>query len=234
MAATEPIRLTPTGGRGRPTFVAAAIVALLVIGLVKPWGGSVPTAGSVAPSSPAGRASGAAGASPVASRVAASLAPHSNTSGPCYYGLAWRLYTTETSDVGPVNTWYGLLPVVADGPADPRIATVHIHSTTIGQLGYCSIHRPGARAALSTQVWRLIPGEAAQPLVLHPAGASASLDPAAGAIYAPPSPGSELVGPAGSVALSGPSSVWTAARYVFAVRLAPAPAALEWFAVDIA
>jgi hypothetical protein len=146
--------------------------------------------------------------------VAASLDPHGNTAGPCYYGLAWRLFTTETSDVGPVNTWYGLLPVAADGPADPRIATVQIHSTTIGQLGYCSIHRPGPSAALATQVWRLIPGEPAQPLILDPAGA-ATLDPTAGAIYAPP------------------SGVWAAARYVFAVRLGPAPTALEWFAVDI-
>jgi hypothetical protein len=232
MPATEPIGLTPTGGRGRPTVVAAAIVALLLIGLVKPWGGGPAPAGQPTPSqanpAPVSTVSSASGAG-----AAASLDPHSNVSGPCYYGLAWRLFTTETSDVGPIHTWYGLLPVAASGPVDPRIATVHIHSTTIGQLGYCSIHRPGSTTALATQVWRLIPGEPAQPQVLDPVVASASLDPAAGAIYAPPSPGSELVGPAGSVALSGPSGMWTAARYVFAVRLAPAPAALEWFAVDI-
>ncbi|HEY7827645.1 MAG TPA: hypothetical protein VIB99_05395 [Candidatus Limnocylindrales bacterium] len=219
MPANEPIRLTPTGGRGRPTIVAGAIVALLLLGLIKPWGGGTPTTGILAPTSPARPV--AIIPSPAATGVAASLDPHGNTTGPCYYGQAWRLFTTETSDVGPIHTWYGLLPVAASGPADPRIRTIRIHSSTIGQLGYCGLSDPVQVRILSTQAWRIGPGGVPQALALDPVrdGAPGGLLPAAdaGAIYTAPD-----------------SATWTPALYVFGVRLATSPASEEWFAVDIA
>jgi len=218
MPADEPIRLTSTGGSGRPVAVAVAVAAVLILGLVKPWGGGgapAPAPSSAAPASSAARPAPRPAATAASAQASASLDRTSNIGGPCYYGLAWRLFTTETSDVGPVHTWYALLPVAASGPADPRIETVHVHSTTVGQLGYCSVHLPGASGVLGTQAWRLIPGQAVQALVLDPAVGTTTVDPAAGAIYAPP------------------AGVWTAARYVFAVRLASNPTVQQWFAVDI-
>ena len=220
MPAEKPIRLTSTGSSGRPMAVVVAVAAVLIVGLVKPWGGGATPDRALSSAAPASSAAlpatlPRATAAAVSAQASAGLDRSSNVSGPCYYGLAWRLFTTETTDVGPVDTWYELLPVAASGPADPRIETIDVHSTTIGQLGYCSVHRPGASGVLGTQAWRLIPGKGAQALVLDPVVGTTAVDPAAGAIYVPP------------------AGVWTAARYVFAVRLASNPAVEEWFAVDI-
>ena len=225
MAGGEPIQLVPGSGSRRPVAVVLLIAATLAVGLLKPWGGagsaSVGSA-SMGRDLPAGATSGAVAALslPPAAPAGASLDPNRSAGGPCSYGLAWRLFTAEASDLGPVHTWYGLVPVQASGPTDPRIKVVLIHSTTIGQLGYCSLTIPGSTRVVGTQAWRLVPGAGAQALALEPVSSAGSVNPASGAIYAPPSPG-----------ISG---VWTPAEYVFALRFATNPATEAWFAVDIA
>lgn len=146
MPGGEPVRLLPGGGTGRPLAVAGLIAAIIGLGLLKPWGSgpaaspaerSVPASpaadGQVSPATPDG-----AGL-PFTTHAGGSPDPSDDTSGPCYYGRAWRLFTTEPSDVGIIRTWYGLAPVEADGPTDSRINAIVIHSDTIDQLGYCSV-----------------------------------------------------------------------------------------------
>jgi hypothetical protein len=214
VTAPNAVRLAPAGGNGRPLTVAALVIAVVVIGLLKPWGG-----GPAASTTPiiAARASAFPGLQPSAAAVTASSpAAAGANGGPCSWGMAWRLFTAESSDIGPVRTWYGLQPLEASGPTDPRIEILRIHSASIGQLGYCSVTWPGPTHILGTQAWRLVPGGPAQPVLLAPALGTAPSDPDAGVIYEPPS--------------AGP---WPAATYVFGIHLATTPSSEEWFAVEI-
>ena len=225
MAGSEPIQLVPAGGSRRPAAALLLILLALAIGLVKPWGSEKAPGGPTSngrAGAPSAASAGPAGPSSSASLSAGTSAGQpGNGSGPCSYGLAWRLFTAETSDIGPVHTWYGLVPVPASGPTDPRIKVVLVHSTTIGQLGYCNVDIPGSIRIVETQAWRLVPGAGAQALALAPVTGSGASNPSSGVIYvAPGSPGA--------------SAVWTPAEYVFAVRFATSPATEAWFAVDIA
>lgn len=214
MTAPNRVRLAPAGGNGRPLVVAALIVAVVALGVLKPWGaGPQSVTAPIAVARPS--AVTAESPAPVGSTVAGP-APAGDDGGPCSWGMAWRLFTAESSDVGPVETWYGIQPLEASGPTDPRIEVVRIHSTSVGQLGYCSVSRPSSIHILGTQAWRLLPGGKAQPVLLAPAPGAAPSDPDAGVIYAPPSAGA-----------------WPTATYVFGVHLATTPWSEEWFAVEI-
>ncbi len=238
MPAGEPVRLLPGGGSGRPLVVAGLIAAIIGLGLFKPWGNGPAAA---PPDDPVPASRGAADGQlsttpdaaglPVALRPTASPDPHDDTSGPCYYGRAWRLFTTEPSDVGIVRTWYALAPVEADGPTDSRIKAVVIHSNTIDQLGYCGVPESAQGAVLATSVWRLAPGAPPVAIAPEPIGPTGSASPLDGVIFGPPAtaPSSPAAGP-GAV---GTETSWTPAEYVFVVRLADA-ARSEWFAVEIA
>ncbi|HEY7936274.1 MAG TPA: hypothetical protein VID26_04005 [Candidatus Limnocylindrales bacterium] len=222
MTVPNRVRLAPAGGNGRPLAVAALIVAVLAFGVLKPWGGEPqPGPAPVA----AGRPTAPTAATPAPVGVAAAgPAASSGDGGPCSWGLAWRLFTAETTDIGPVRTWYGLQPLEASGPTDPRIEVVRIHSTSIGELGYCSISRPGPTHILGTQAWRLRPGGSAQPVLLAPEPGAAPSDPDTGVIYGPPA----------LLASSLPSTgAWPLATYVFGIHLATKPGSEEWFAVQI-
>jgi len=239
MPGGEPVRLLPGGGSGRPLAVAGLIAAIIGLGLLKPWGNG-PAASPAADPVPASRGAANGQAStatpdaaglPFALRAAGSPDPHDDTSGPCYYGRAWRLFTTEPSDVGIVRTWYALAPVEADGPTDSRINAVVIHSNTINQLGYCSVPGSAQGAVLATSVWRLAPGAPPVAIAPEPIGPAGSANPLDGVIFTPPAttPSSPAAG-SGAV---GPETSWTPAEYVFVVRLADS-ARSEWFAVKIA
>jgi hypothetical protein len=229
MAISNRVRLVPAGRNGRPLSVATLIVLAITLSIVKPWGSSPGTARPSIAGPVGGRAAGpssgairAAGRSLGVSAIR-SPSPASNISGPCYYGLAWRLFTAETSSVGPVHTWYGVQPLQASGPTDPRIRAVQVHSTAIGQVGYCLVTQPkGPIHVLDTEAWQLVPGSAPRQILLAPAAGTAPANPDDGVVYLPP-PSKD-----GSAGL-----VWAPSVYVFVVRLATAPVTEEWFAIDI-
>ncbi len=222
MADPDPVRLTRAGGSDRQPLAMAALIALLIgTALLKPWGtgpGSTnPAVPASAPSRPAATASPDIAVTPNPIAVdATSPAAATNVSSPCYWGMAWRLFTAEASDVGPIHTWYLLQPQQASGPADPAIRVTRIHSSAVGQLGYCSVSRPGLVHIVGTQAWVLVPGGQPRPIALAPAVGTAPADPDTGVIYQPPS-----------------STAWTSATYVFGIRLATTPSSEEWFAVQI-
>jgi hypothetical protein len=226
--ASDRVRLVPAGGNGRPLGVAALIVVVIAVGLVKPWGSGAATSPPI--TGPVGAPTGAAASTAIGASApalitspAGSSTRPSNISGPCYYGLAWRLFTAETSSVGPIHTWYGIQPLQANGPTDPRIRVIKIHSSAIGQLGYCPVTLPnGPIHVLETRAWELVPGKTPRPIVLARAAGTAPANPDDGVIYLPPA------------AHNGyPEPVWAPSVYVFVVRLATAPVNEEWFAVDI-
>ena len=162
------------------------IAAIIGLGLLKPWGnGAGCVAGRSIRSRPRRRAADGqlSTATPDAAGLPSAFAqpvspdPHDDTSGPCYYGRAWRLFTAEPSDVGIVRTWYGLAPVEADGPTDSRIKAVVIHSNTIDQLGYCSVPESAQGAVVATSVWRLAPGAPPVAIAPEPIGPAGSANP---------------------------------------------------------
>jgi hypothetical protein len=200
---------------------AGVMVATLAVGLLKPWG-----AGLAAPSPdghPSDRAEPTAlGLSaPDQSAASASVEPDASIGGPCYYRLAQRLFTSDTSSNGLVHTWYGLDPVAASGPGDRSIPVVVVHSRTLGQLGYCLVMGESPTAhVLATLAWVLAPDGEARPLDLERAPQVPPVDPDEGAIFEPPA------------AITGTDpGIWPAATYVFEIQLQTAPA--EWFAVRV-
>ena len=229
MAASDRVRLVPSEGTGRPLGVAVLIAVIIAIGLLKPWGsGAGPPPPPVA--GPGGAQPGGAPSSPMAARAADPAlnpvprpSPPTNISGPCYFGLAWRLFTAETTGVGPVHTWYDLQPFEASGPTDPRIRVVQVHSSAIRQLGFCPVTQPnGPIHVLGTDAWQLVPGAAPRPIGLPLAVGIGPADSDEGVVYLPP--------PAPN---GFPVPVWAPSVYVFVVRLATEPVSEEWFAVDI-
>jgi len=226
---SNPVRLVPSEGTCRPVGAVVLIAMIIAIGLLKPWGsGAGPPPPPIA--ALGGAQAGAVISSPI-DNLAADPAlspflrpsPPSNTSGPCYFGLAWRLFTAETTSVGPVHTWYELQPLQASGPTDPRIRVVQVHSSAIRQLGYCPVTEPnGPIHALGTAAWQLVPGAAPRLIGLTLAPGIGPADSDEGVVYLPPA------APNGS-----PAPVWLPSVYVFMVRLATVPVTEEWFAVDI-
>ncbi len=230
MAASNPVRLVPSEGTGRPVGAAVLIAMIITIGLLKPWGSGAGPPSPPPIAAPGGVQAGGVISSPIdnlAADPALSPAPRSsppsNTSGPCYFGLAWRLFTAETTSVGPVHTWYDLQPLQASGPTDPRIRVVQVHSSAIRQLGYCPVTLPnGPIHALGTDAWQLVPGAAPRLIGLTLAAGIGPADSDQGVVYLPPAAPNGL-----------PVPVWAPSVYVFVVRLATVPVTEEWFAVDI-
>jgi hypothetical protein len=209
------------GDDRRPLVVGGLLVAIVAIGLLKPWGGGPGPASPGAISAGAARPSTLAVVAPATPSQRPSPDPHTTISGPCYYGLAQRLFTTDTTSNGLVQTWYGLDPVAASGPADAAIPVVSVHSRTLGQLGYCLVTGQAAEAhVVATRAWQLSPGGEPRALDLERAAQVAPDDPDQGAVYGPPA------------AISGSHpGIWPAATYVFEIQLQASPA--EWFAVRV-
>ena len=220
----------PAGTSRQPLLVAVVLLLAIGLAVLKPWAvepaGAALGVGGVA-ARPGG--SGAPAASAAAIREPSSSSPPpgptpaSNTSGPCYYGLAWRVFTTDTTNNGLVHTWYGIQPVRAAGPADQAIPEVEVHSRTLGQLGYCLQSAPGTPVqVLRTLAWQLPLGGSPRAVQLVPVGPLAGPTPDQGAIFLPPAID------------AGPlPAAWAPAVYVFEIELAATPGAGEWFAVRV-
>ena len=195
-------------------------MAVLAVGLLKPWGSGANSA-AAGPLPPSRAQPSALGiVAPEAPSPRPSPGPQA-TSGPCYYGLAERLFTSDTTNNGVVHTWYGLAPVAASGPGDASIPVVVIHSRTLGQLGYCLVtDTVPAAHVLATLAWQLPADGPARSLDLERALTVTPVDPDVGAVYGPPA----------SITGFDPG-IWPAATYVFEIRLDSSPA--EWFAVRV-
>ena len=217
MADSDRVRQVQAGGKGGPLAVAALIVISVVLAVLKPWGGASP---GLAPASSAAHPRTGAVPEPSADPT---VDPAAGVGGPCYYGRAWRLFTTDTSSNGPVGTWYDLQPVPAAGPDDATIPVVQVHSDTLDQLGYCRMTDPGRPVhVLATRAWQLIEGSDPRSIRLAAADQAEGVDPDVGALYLPPTVGHGAAG-----------AVWAPAVYVFEIQLETSPLSAEWFAVRV-
>lgn len=228
MVAPDQTSLVEAGRTRWPLTVAVLLVAAIGVSILKPWadaGSGAPRASATAPGDRRAVPPPAASAGPAMSGESGtpSQDPISNISGACYYGLAWRLFTTDTTSNGLVHTWYGLQPIPAVRPADPTIPVIEVHSQTLQELGYCPKSLPNGQAlALETHAWKLLEGEAPRPLELHASTRTALAKTDRGTIYMPPS-----AGPGAAPA------VWASGIYIFQVTIESLSSTEEWFAVRI-
>ncbi len=207
--------------------MAALLLLAIGLALLKPWAvepaGPAPTSANVA-LRPAATIGPASDRSPAPSATASPTgSPAGTSSGPCYYGLAWRLFTTDTTNNGLVRSWYGIQPVRAASPDDGTIPVVDVHSRTLGQLGYCLQEAPDSPVqVLRTLAWLLPAGGPPQSVQLVPTGPGGGPEPGQGAVFLPPAIN------------AGPRpAAWAPAVYVFEIQLAATPGAGEWFAVRV-
>jgi hypothetical protein len=207
-------RLVRVGSSGRdPTVVVVALVGLLAIALLKPWG--EPRPAIRAPSDPVAAAtstasSGARVVGPPSARPRAVSAVERL----CYQPTRWWIAAIVRWPGQTVQTREALPAVSADGPLDPVIPFETIHSRRVQAIGYCApafgFERPPDDATVA--VWRLDSRAAVQiqPPALPTMGGSIL-----GALWSPPSgPMATLT----AIADRGESVTWATGRYVFTIQ----------------
>jgi hypothetical protein len=146
-----PSRAPRTGAR-----VFVALTGFLLLALIKPWGGTEPTTGSLAAAVVQVRA----GATPAELVTSAPAAPPSP--GPAEIVCApagWQVVTLDRLADWTVRTWIPAAPVRASGPLDPSIPTVRLESPRVLSIGVCGSNDPAggdlavARATLIVAAW---------------------------------------------------------------------------------
>jgi hypothetical protein len=255
--------LTPVKGSGpenlRPLIVV--VVALVVIAVLKPWGGGAPSRAT---------SSGAA-ASPTAGGPAAiALAPSPPGRSPdpnsisCLRPIGWRLVTLQRSADRETRTWLVVTSAAATGPGDGTISVARLTENDVVGIGFCADGRlsqaeaaatppsPASDVATTawagdwtsptpassfaeariTNVWRRNTGGAWMPVSFT------ALAPARG--DTPNIEDARLYAPPGPPPESGLASrgaiqvVWPPGSYVFLVQLGASSSVLRaWFRLDL-
>lgn len=150
---TRLVRVAPS--RRDPGVVAVALVVLVAVALVKPWGSPAPVAMIPGPT-PA-----AAPTIPARPEPAVVVAPRSSpvtgVERLCYQPTSWWLAAVVRWPGQTVQTREALAAVAASGPLDPAIPFETIHSSRVQAIGYCApasgTERPPADATVA--VWRI-------------------------------------------------------------------------------
>jgi hypothetical protein len=241
-------------GRG-PVAVAALVVTLVAVSIVKPWAGPGPAQLDAESASPMTATPGPRPASPAAAldaSAAPSGAPGSTesalgaeaflvaradvlTPGQIQCGSAeWRIVTLGGFARWTVRTSIAIEPVEADGPGDASIPDLALGDSDVAGLGACA-PRSGAgapgRASRIVAAWRISSGQDAAatfgPVPL------ADLDPlpSGGPIGARPGASravAELVRPI----ITERSGRWPAGRYVLLLA-SPDAGPDRWIGIDI-
>jgi len=198
-----------------PLIVVGLAIALVIVAVVKPWGGASGPGSSPVP--PAGSADvliqPSQTASPEASRV----------EDACNPDAGWRLFTVEVNAGRAVRTWYSISPVAASGPTDGSIPTIRIYTEGLGRLGYCAGSSEGGSAAFDrASGWRVDAAGKAQPIALVRAAEPGLDGSGRSALFEPPGP---LVG-------DRPGD-WPPGRYVLSVGPGETVADRLWFAAQV-
>jgi hypothetical protein len=128
-----PIPERIAGARSRRQGAATALGALVlvvIVALVKPWGAVVPVGPAAAPTPQPATASSQPTGPPA--RVVDAL------SRACLEPSGWRVAATERWKAGPVRSWRAVEAVVASGPLDPRIPIVPVVGQSVPAVGFCA------------------------------------------------------------------------------------------------
>jgi hypothetical protein len=220
------VPVAPGGGSDRIARWVAVAVVLVVVAVVKPWGGEDGAARSAAGGAPSLRAvAGAPAASSGASRAPARAVDEidPDVTLACLEPASWRVASIEAYDRQTIRIWRALDPGAATGPGDPAIPHVLIASEGVAELGWCAPAAGPDRPTGETtvQAWSLHEGTA-RALRLVRTGRTPRQS-SFGAMYGPSS------GVAGRQA--SPVAGWPAGHYVFRVTLEDGDE--RWFGVDL-
>ena len=211
---TEPVqhesrvRLDRKEGRAAER-IALVGLALILVAIVKPWGGPAAAPSAVAPP-------------PDRQPVAVEPTPAGPVVDPACSSGRWPIEADERWAGQVVRTWLLTDAVTADGPADPRIRFVVVAAQQVVSLGYCPPYDDDVRPNDALSIYRLSPLPIVVPTVpirmSHEANADANLlfRPAAPAGASSPSGASSAPGPGSSLPAGPPT--WPAGRYVLLVE----------------
>lgn len=218
-------RLRP-GGRS-PGPVAVLLAAVVVVALVKPWGGEERAAGPASPALAAPTARAASTRPPPATPPAeAAIREH------CLDPGGWRVFAHEGTGEGTIRSWKSVVPAAGvRTPADPTIPIVPVGAPELEGLGYCAPWRGSERPPrdVTLQVWRIAATGDASPLdVVRLVPAAPTL---LGGLYVPPATQSPAVAGTSARPSPGAAAAWPDGRYVFALR---SEGYDRWWSVDVA
>ena len=218
----EPVAVQGTGGRVVGWVAIAAV--LLVVAVLKPWGGGAP-----APTRATVGAGQGDSIRPSGSVVPPGPSPtlpsdiDVDVTRACLDPGSWRVASVEAYEGQTIRVWRALDPAVAAGPDDPAIPFVLVVSEGVSELGWCAPAAGPDRPAGETIVaaWS-VRGDVSHALRLVPTHRTPRAS-SFGALYGPR-----------SVAAAHPTAPldrWPAGRYVFRLRLADGRE--RWFGVDV-
>ena len=228
---SEPLHEPP------PTVVVAAssrgprnwtvvVIAMLVLAILKPWGGGDSGRDARSQAAPAAPPL-IAGPSPTPDLSADGLAEPL-----CLGPGAWLVASVEQWRTHPVRVWKVIEPITnATGPANPLIPSVPVAAYSVPALGWCAPVwgplRPVGPATV--RAWRIANGPPL-PIELRQV-APVSLTTPLGALYGPPGGCAPACPSPAPGASPGPAS-WLPGRYVFRYEDRGRPEVL-WFAVEL-
>ena len=221
---TEAQVVMPRGDSRRPLLGAIVVAALLVLAVLKPWGGPSDASRAVASDTPTATLAGEAATSPGPATTRPATPPAFGApGGQCYPGADWRVFAIEMRTGRFVQHWLSIEPGAAQSPRDSAVPLVSIVTDSVLALGFCVGSGPDDRRPLvGARAWALAPEGPAVPVALAPLIAFMPRQGNLGAVYRPP---------AGSSTEAGAG--WSPGHYVFAVRQGPGQGDEQWFGVEV-
>ena len=235
----EAVQLRGSFERPRgPSTVVALILAAVLLAIVKPWSAGEPGP-SAGPSSAGLAASGGIAAPPQPTPVQR-VDPNGMQ---CLAGDVEQVVAIDRFARDEVRNWIAVLDVPADGPLDPRLVPITIHSSHVVGLGICGRWTgDGSEIAGRILAVHLVLKTPAGPTATN-LGAPAPITLALGGLdaavlYGPPSGSiaSQRPPPASARstgASTGPAA-WPAGDYVLAFRYSSDGAdTVRWIAIHL-
>lgn len=178
------------GGPDRRAFGLVVIVlAVLLVAVVKPWGGAPPaadrTAVAIAPRQPLATPADSGRSRP---------RPSARADGeviPCWSSDDWRAVTVERRERQTVISWMAVDPVSAGGADDPAIPVLRVVADHVMALGFCeplSTDVPIESLPGALSVWRLTEESRSGDTIVtrvEPLRAAAPIEEDAAAVFRP-------------------------------------------------
>jgi hypothetical protein len=220
---TEPVR--PPIDEGQLSTAVGVFVVLLLVAILKPWGGGTPQPTgllAIEPDSPV-----ASAPVPTEDRTAQGLA-----FPVCLDTGGWRVASLETWRTQDVRVWRAIEPIAsATGPLDPAIPSVPIVAIELSALGWCA---PAFGEAMpvgpATVVAWSVHGTDASLLRLRQVRPEDGVTPIA-ALYVPLTDCADQA-TCGSPLPAPVPRQWTTGRVVFRYR-DDGTGRIGWFAADV-
>jgi len=185
--APHPVPTTPVASRrALPRRAALAALIVVAITLLRPWGDGRLDAARHAVSLGDGPARPAlAPPEPATATPAPSLEPDQIACDEA----GWTIVSLDRLGPWTVRSWVPVDPVLADGPADPRIRPITLYSTEVLAVGACTPSVAGAAGqwvpgppARFLRAWSIVTGRAT-PMPLRARRAEAT--PTVATLYRP-------------------------------------------------